>query len=98
MAATAAAYALDVIFGDPAGMPHIIIGLGKLIGALEKLLRAIFPKTERGELWACAFLAVITPSLAFGAGWGVLYLCGMINPWVRFAAEVFLGWQCLAQK
>jgi len=98
LAASAAAYALDVIFGDPAGIPHIIIGLGKLIAALEKLLRAVFPKTKGGELCAGVLLAALTPAVAFGAGWGVLYLCGLVGPWLRFAAEVFLGWQCLAQK
>jgi adenosylcobinamide-phosphate synthase len=31
-------FALDLLLGDPLWLPHPVIAIGKLIGALEKLL------------------------------------------------------------
>ena len=42
-------FGMDLLLGDPHGIPHPVVGIGKLIGALEKLFRGIFPKTVWGE-------------------------------------------------
>ena len=42
-------FCLDLIIGDPHTIPHPVIVIGKLISAMEKLVRKIFPKTVKGE-------------------------------------------------
>ena len=51
-------FLMDLALGDPAWMPHPVVGMGKCIAALERGLRRAFPKTPRGELAAGAVLAV----------------------------------------
>ena len=41
-------FGIDLIVGDPHGLPHPVVGIGKLISLLERRFRALFPKTERG--------------------------------------------------
>ena len=36
---------LDIIFGDPDRIPHPVVLIGKLISAMEKFLRRVFPET-----------------------------------------------------
>ena len=42
-------FGIDLILGDPRCVPHPVVFIGRLISALEKLLRRLFPKTVRGE-------------------------------------------------
>ena len=52
-------FLMDLALGDPAWMPHPVVGMGKCIAALERGLRRAFPKTPRGELAAGAVLAAL---------------------------------------
>ena len=36
---------IDLLIGDPHGIPHPVILIGKMISFLEKHLRRLFPKT-----------------------------------------------------
>ena len=47
-------FGIDLIVGDPHGLPHPVVGIGKLISLLERRFRALFPKTARGEIFAGA--------------------------------------------
>ena len=38
-------FGLDLLLGDPHSFPHPVVAIGKLISALEKLLRRLFPAT-----------------------------------------------------
>ncbi|WP_417019578.1 cobalamin biosynthesis protein, partial [Anaerotruncus massiliensis (ex Liu et al. 2021)] len=38
-------FLLDAALGDPHGFPHPVRWIGRLISALEKFLRARFPKS-----------------------------------------------------
>ena len=49
--AVAGGFVLDAVFGDPAWLPHPVVWMGRCISALEKRLRAVLPKTPRGELF-----------------------------------------------
>ena len=53
-------FLMDLALGDPAWMPHPVVGMGKCIAALERGLRRAFPKTPRGELAAGAVLAGVS--------------------------------------
>ena len=50
--ALAAGFILDLIVGDPRWLYHPVCMIGNLIAFLEKILRKIFPKTDKGELAA----------------------------------------------
>jgi adenosylcobinamide-phosphate synthase len=70
--------------------------MGRFIAWLEKGLRRIFPKSNRGELAAGCVLAVLLPLGTFALTAGVLYLCYRIHPWLAVALNTFWCYQCLA--
>ena len=91
-------FVFDFFVGDPHGFPHPIILIGKLISALEKGLRRLFPATPRGERWAGGVLWCITAGLATAVPAGTLFLCGLVSPWLRLAVESIMCWQILAAR
>ena len=91
-------FCIDLILGDPHVLPHPVVGIGKLIDALEKLFRRIFPKTVRGEqtagacIWLCTVLvSVLVPFL-------LLLIAQRISVWLRLFLESIMCWQILATK
>jgi adenosylcobinamide-phosphate synthase len=93
-----AGFVLDLIVGDPIGWPHIVLGYGKLIAFSERALRRAFPKTKTGELLAGGALVIIMCAVGYLAGAGVLRLAALLSPWLRFAVETILVWQCLSAR
>ena len=91
-----AGFALDILCGDPWNGFHIVIGIGKLISALEKHLRRWFSKTERGEMIAGTVLVVLVCALSLSASSVVLMFAYGLHPVVGIIADTFLCWQCLA--
>lgn len=89
---------IDLIVGDPHWLPHPVVLIGKLISALEKLLRRIFPKTERGENAAGGMLWVIVCAVSFLAAAALLMLCYHFSKWLGFGVESIMCWQCLAAR
>ena len=91
-------FILDILLGDPPKLPHLVIGIGKAISAMEKGLRGFFPKTFLGEFGAGLIMAILLPVVAFGLTWLLLYLCGLMGLWLRLILESLLCWQCLATR
>lgn len=91
-------FGMDLILGDPHGFPHPVIAIGKLISALEKLLRRIFPATPKGERLAGGILWVLVTSVSAGIPALLLWLCRRLSPWLGLAAESVMCWQILATK
>ncbi|MBQ3405243.1 MAG: cobalamin biosynthesis protein CobD [Oscillospiraceae bacterium] len=89
---------LDLIIGDPHGLPHPVAGIGRLISALEKLLRKLLPKTPRGERAAGAVLWILVVGVSFALPFFILRFGYMINPWLGFGLESIMCWQILAAK
>ena len=89
---------LDALWGDPLSRAHPVVWIGKLIAALEQLVRRVFPDTPAGQklggggLW----LMVVLVSTALPAG--ILWLCRMVSPWLALAVESVMCWQVLALK
>ncbi len=50
-AAVLGGFVLDLLFGDPAWLPHPVVYMGRAISALERRLRARLPRTPQGPRW-----------------------------------------------
>ena len=76
-------FGIDLIVGDPHGLPHPVVGIGKLISLLERRFRALFRKAARGELFAGAWL----------------WLCAvLVSAGVPGGLETVMCWQVLAVR
>ena len=89
---------LDLLLGDPAWMPHPVVGMGRCIVWLESCLRAIFSKTPRGERAAGTVLAAALPLGTLALSLGLLRLCRRIHPALAFILETLWCWQSLAVR
>ena len=98
LAALVIGFCIDLLVGDPHGFPHPVVLIGKCISVLERVLRCVCPKTPAGERAAGAILwgAVVIISTAVPAL--LLWLCGLVSPWLRLALESVMCWQILAVK
>ena len=98
LAALCIGFCVDLLLGDPRSIPHPIIFIGKLIDALEKLVRRVFPKTKRGEEIAGGVLWLLVVSISTLIPLGILWGAQLVSPWLRLAVESIMCWQILATK
>ena len=91
-------FILDLIFGDPHSLPHPICLIGNLISFLERNLRKIFGFSNNGLLFGGGVLVLIVISTCFVLPYALLYLAGMVNPWLAFALETLMFYQIFATK
>ncbi|MBQ7435571.1 MAG: cobalamin biosynthesis protein CobD [Oscillospiraceae bacterium] len=93
-------FALDLLLGDPAWLTpvHPVVLMGRAITALEKLLRALFPKTDRGEEAAGALMALLMSAGTFMLCKLIVKLLNGLYPPLSFALEVIWCWQALAVR
>lgn len=94
----ALAFLLDLLIGDPYFLPHPIRWIGKGIRGGEKLLRRIFPDTEKGQLAAGVVLGIIIPLICFFLSFLVLFAAYWLNLWLGVVLETILCYQILAVK
>ena len=98
MLALAAGFILDLMIGDPRWLYHPVCLIGNLIAFLEKILRKIFPKTDKGELAAGIVEVILVCLLSGGIPFLILHILYGISVWVGFALETFWCYQLLATK
>lgn len=91
-------FLLDLLLADPAWMPHPVVFMGRIISALERGLRAILPKTPRGELWGGVILAAALPLGTLVVSGGVCLLADRIHPVLGFLVQTLWCWQALALR
>lgn len=91
-------FVLDALFGDPHWLPHPVVLIGKWISFLEKQLRRLFPKTPGGERAGGTVLVLLVLLASAAVPWGVLWLAGLVHPYLRFAVECFMCYQILAAR
>lgn len=98
MLALALGFILDLIFGDPRWLYHPVCLIGTMIAKLEKKIRAIFPKTNTGELAGGVVEVLLVCILSGGVPLVILYALYCVFPWAGFALEVFWCYQLFATK
>lgn len=101
-------FILDLLIGDPHGLYHPIRLVGNLIGFLEKRLnyRAMKqagggepdPRLVKMDKWSGTLMAVIVMLAAVEVPLFLIWISGMIHPYVRLAVESIMCWQLLATK
>ena len=99
-----AAFVLDLIFGDPGGLPHVVVFTGKLIKKVEDILFGIFRPEEaedkdRGlKFFMGIILFVSVTGLATGLPCFALYLSARINRYLYYALSAFICFQLFAAR
>lgn len=100
-----AAYGLDRILGDPRWLPHPVVGMGKAIQALEKILRrciGLLGKLGMAPSVTVRLLGCSLPLIVVG---GVYLLVALAVTWMErwtewgaWLLEVLLLWTTVATK
>ena len=98
LCAAVCGFALDMLLGDPARIPHPVVFMGRCVTHAETFLRARLPKTPRGELLGGAILAASLPLLTFAATLGLCRLAARTHPAAGFALQALWAWQCVAVR
>ena len=91
-------FCLDLLIGDPHGIPHPVVYIGKLIDVTEKGMRKIFPKTVRGENFAGAAIWLIVVIVSTALPTLLLWLAYGVSRWLGLALETIMCAQILATK
>jgi len=89
-----AAVLLDLLLGDPRWLPHPVVFIGRLIKALEMLLR----RRVSDELAGGVLLLALTVGITALSAWLLLQAAFLIHPVVGAALSALLGWTCLAAR
>ena len=96
--AVAGGFVLDALFGDPAWLPHPVVWMGRCISALEKRLRAVLPKTPRGELLGGGIVAAVLPLATLAVTGTICALAARLHPLAGLAVQMFWCAQALAAR
>jgi adenosylcobinamide-phosphate synthase len=89
-----AAFALDMLLGDPQRLPHPVRWMGKAIVAAEPWFR----KLPVGPLLSGGLFAAGLAAGAWACAAVLLEACGRGHPGLRTAAEVVMVYYCLAAR
>ena len=93
-------FGLDLLLGDPPWLTprHPVVLMGRAIRALEKRLRARFPKTRRGEQSAGFTLALLMTTGSYTLSKLTLRLLNAVSQPLALALEGIWCWQALAVR
>ena len=91
------AYIIDILLGDPAWLPHPVVGMGKLIKATESLLRKIF-KSKGSLKFAGLLLWMITVGTSLILPLILLRLAFRVHFLLGFVLQSLILWTGLARK
>lgn len=96
--ALCAGFLIDLLVGDPRWLYHPVCLIGKIIAFLEKQIRKICPKTEKGELLGGALEVLLVCILCGGIPLVILRVLYRCVPWLALILETFWCYQLLAAK
>ena len=89
-----AAVLLDLLLGDPRWFPHPVVFIGKLIAAMEKVLRRLFRNDRLGGV----VLLAVTVALTYGVSFAILRGAYAVSPYLGCVVAVIRSWSCLAAR
>ena len=99
-----AASLLDVLIGDPFGMFHPVVAIGKLISVTEKFLRRVIPMGDEREAdkeiktRAGILLVIIVCVVTTGLSYLILWGCGFAGWYLQAILAFIMCWMMLAGK
>ncbi|GAC1349019.1 MAG: adenosylcobinamide-phosphate synthase CbiB [Vulcanimicrobiaceae bacterium] len=96
--ALALACAADAVFGDPAGFPHPVRGIGALCAGAEILARAYARGDASRERTAGVVLCATLVGGTYGISAAALAQARRVNPRFGSAVEIALAWTTLAAR
>ena len=91
-------FILDLLAGDPHWLYHPVRLVGKLIEITEKALRALFPKTEKGEKGAGILFALVVMGVTTAAVYGLCALADRIHPTAALIVRTLLCYWLFAVR
>jgi adenosylcobinamide-phosphate synthase len=89
-----AAFAIDMILGDPPRLPHPVRWMGRAISFSEPFFR----KIPVNAILAGGFFAVFLVGGTWLAAAFLIEACGRVHPWLQAAAEVAMVYYCLSVR
>ena len=98
LAAVFAGCFLDLCFGDPRWLWHPVCGIGSLISWLEKKLKNMFPKGEKGERRAGLWLVFLVLLITGAASGAILCTAYFLSPYAGFLIEGIMCGQMMAWR
>lgn len=93
-----AGFFLDCLFGDPHGITHPVQRIGRLIQKVEKRCRMFAKGDQKKELFSGGVLLVVTVGCTYGIIYFILWVAGMIHPWLKIGMETIFIYQILAPR
>ena len=101
-----AGFFLDQLLGDPRGIPHPVIFMGRLISALEKRLMKpsedlsgpSLKAARRRQFFFGCVAAVVVIAVSTAVPMALMWCCRRIHPALGVAAACLLCWQMFAAK
>jgi len=87
-----AAFALDMLLGDPRRFPHPVRWMGKAIAFSEPLFR----KIPLSAVFSGGLFAVFFAAGTWAAGAVLVEACARVYPWLQASAEVVMVYYCLS--
>lgn len=91
------AYILDLAVGDPEGMPHPVRWIGRLVSALEGVVRKA-ARTPSGLRLGGVLLALAVVVTVYVVSAVILYTAGLFSTILSFLLSVYMVWTCLSVK
>jgi adenosylcobinamide-phosphate synthase len=87
----AAGWLMDLLLGDPAWLPHPVVGFGRLISAGERQLNRGEHRVAKGALLAVGLVAATAATV-----WGLRAALTAVSPWLWAGAAAVLIFYSLA--
>ena len=89
-----AAFALDMLLGDPRRFPHPVRWMGKAISTSEPWFR----KIPASPVLAGGLFAVFLAGGTWATAAVLIEACSRLHPWLKAAAEVGMVYYCLSVR